>query len=214
MLDPAAALANRVFERQAWAQERLAGHAGSVFVVVVGPLSTALRIDDSGRLAGTSRAGLAPDLTLTLSPIGIPSFLADPSRWTEFVAESGDPALAATLRDLAQTLPWFAEHTFADAFGPIIGQRVADAGRALLAFPEHAAGRLGESIGSFARDEAALVASAGQLRDFTENTATLAERVDTLGSRIDALAARIDSAAGAAATAAASHANVVPLPRI
>ena len=55
LLDPAAALANRVFEQQAWAQERLAGHAGRVFVVAVGPFSTALRIDASGRVAGTPR---------------------------------------------------------------------------------------------------------------------------------------------------------------
>ena len=212
-LDPAAALANRVFDRQAWAQQRLAGHAGRVFVIAVGPLSTALRIDDSGRLTGTDLAGLAPDLTLTLSPLGIPSFLANPARWTEFVSEAGDPELAATLKDLALTLPWFAEHTFAEAFGPIIGQRVADAGRRLLAFPEYAAGRLGESLGSFARDEAALVAGAGHLRDFTQSTAALTARVEALASRIDALAARLDSAPGAAETAAAPHAKVVPLPR-
>jgi ubiquinone biosynthesis protein UbiJ len=210
LLDPAAALANRVFERQAWAQERLAGHAGRVFVVAVGPFSTALRIDASGHVAGTPLGGVAPDLTLTLSPMGIPSFLANPSRWPEFVTESGDSGLAATLRDLALTLPWFAEHTFAEAFGPIIGKRFADTGRRLLAFPEYAAGRLGESLGNFARDEAALVAGAGHLRDFTESTATLAARVDALALRIDALAARIDSARISAGTPTAS---IVSLPR-
>jgi ubiquinone biosynthesis accessory factor UbiJ len=206
VLDPAAALANRIFERQAWAQERLAVHAGRVFVIAVGPVSTALRIEGSGRLAATSLAGLVPDLKLTLSPIGIPSFLANPSRWTEFVTETGDPALAATLQDLAQTLPWFAEQTFAGALGPIVGQRVADAGRRLLAFPEYAAERLSESLASFARDEAELVAGAGHLHDFAENTAALAARVEALAARIDALAARLDGAG-------ASRDNVVPLAR-
>jgi len=206
MLDPAAALANRIVERQAWAQERLAAHAGRVVVVAVGPVRTALRIEASGRMAATALAGLVPDLELTVSPIAVPSFLADPSRWGELVTESGDASLAATLKDLAQTLPWFAEETFAGALGPIVGQRVADAGRKLLAFPEYAAGRLAESLASFARDEAALVAGAGHLRDFTESATALAARVDALASRIDALAARLDAAG-------ASRKNVVPLAR-
>ena len=206
MLDPAAALANRIVERQAWAQERLAAHAGQVVVVAVGPVRTALRIEASGRMAATALAGLVPDLELTVSPIAVPSFLADPSRWGELVTESGDASLAATLKDLAQTLPWFAEETFAGALGPIVGQRVADAGRKLLAFPEYAAGRLAESLASFARDEAALVAGAGHLRDFTESATALAARVDALASRIDALAARLDAAG-------ASRKNVVPLAR-
>ena len=194
MPDPAAALANRILERQAWAQERLAAHTGRVFVVSVGPLSTALRVEASGRLAATSLAGLAPDLRLTLSPPGVASFLANPARWSEFVSAVGDPALAATLRDLAQTLPWFAEQTFAGALGPILGQRAADAGRRLLAFPEYAAGRLAESFASYARDEAELVAGAGHLADFTADTAALAARVEALTARIEALAARIAGA--------------------
>lgn len=213
MLDPAATLANRFVERQAWAQERIKAHAGRVVVIAVGPVSAALRIEASGRLAATSLAGLVPDLKLTLSPVGIPSFLADPSRWNEFVTEAGDPALAATLKDLAQTLPWFAEQTFAGAFGPIVGQRVADAGRRLLAFPQYAAERLSESLGSFARDEAELVAGAGHLRDFTEQAAALAARVDSLAPRIDALAARLDSAGAAAGTEGAPRAKLVTLPR-
>ena len=80
-----------------------------------------------------------PDLTLTLSPLGVPSLLANPARWGEFVTADGDAALAATLQELAQTLPWFVERAFASALGPILGQRVADAGRRLLAFPEYAA---------------------------------------------------------------------------
>jgi ubiquinone biosynthesis protein UbiJ len=191
MPDPAAALANRILERQAWAQERLAAHAGSVVVIGVGPLSTALRVEDSGRLAATPLAGLVPDLRLTLSPPAVPSFLANPARWPEFVAESGDPALAATLKDLAQTLPWFVEQTFAGALGPILGQRAADAGRRLLAFPEYAAGRLAESVASYARDEAELVAGAGHLADFTADTAALAARVEALSAATEALAARI-----------------------
>jgi len=209
MQPPAAILANRFLERQAWAQQRLAAHAGRSLVVVVGPLSSALAIDASGRVAATTLAGLAPDLTLTLSPLAVPSFLADPSRWSEFVVATGDAALAATLRDLAQTLPWFVEQTFADVLGPIVGQRAADAGRRLLAFPEFAAARLAESFASYARDEAALLAGATELDLFTAHTAELAARTDALAARIEALAARLDTAA----SGGAAQPKVVTLPR-
>ena len=47
-MQPAAALANRVLEREAWARERLAAHAGQGFVLAVGPVATGFRIDSTG----------------------------------------------------------------------------------------------------------------------------------------------------------------------
>jgi ubiquinone biosynthesis protein UbiJ len=210
MAEPAAALANRLLEPDGWARERLAAHAGRTFVIALGPLATALTVEASGRFAAAPLAGRAPDLTLTLSPLALPSFLANPARWADFVTATGDPELAGTLRDLAQTLPWFVERTLADAFGPILGQRAADAGRTLLAFPEQAAAHLAESLASYARDEAALLAGAAELRELTAQSAALAERVERLAARIDALAGRFDAAA---AEPANRRSRVVTLPR-
>jgi ubiquinone biosynthesis protein UbiJ len=197
-MDPAAALANRVLDDQAWARQRLSAHAGQAFVVAVGPFAHAMRIDASGSVETAALAEAAADLTLTLSPLDVPAFLANPARWSEFVAASGDPGLAATLQDVAQALPWFAERVLSDALGPIVGQRVADAGRRLLGLPEHAAQRIGESIASYARDEAGIAAHATALRRFADDTAALAARVDALTPRIDALAARLAAPARAA----------------
>src|SRR6185295_14766383 len=107
----------------------------------------------------------------------------------EYVKEDGDVALGGTLKELAQTLPWFVEAAFARALGPIAGQRVADAGRHLLAFPAHAATRLADSAGRYARDEAGLVVRHDELRLMTEQTALLAQRVDALEARVAALTA-------------------------
>jgi ubiquinone biosynthesis protein UbiJ len=192
--DPSAlpgALANRVLEREAWARTQLAAHAGRVFVVTAGPLATAMRIDATGMVETVPLASNAADLRLTLSPLAAPSFLADPTRWDEFVTAEGDAALAATLKDLARTLPWFVEHAFAQALGPIVGQRLADAGRRLLAFPEYAATRIGGSVASYARDEARLVASGDDVRGFALDAAALGARVDALAERLDALAKRL-----------------------
>ena len=194
-MQPAAALANRVLEREAWARERLAAHAGQAFVVAIGPVATAFRIDSTGLIESTPLSGGSADLTLSISPLAIPSFLSDPSRWDSVVTATGAPALAATLRDLSLTLPWFVEQAFASALGPIVGQRVADAGRRMLAFPGYAIDRVSESVGSYARDEAGLLARGDELRALTQENLALEARVDALAARLDALAVHLSGTA-------------------
>ena len=196
--DPSAippTLANRVFEREAWAQDCLAAHAGKVFAVAVGPVAASLAIDAFGKFAAAPRRDAPPDLTLTLAPLTVPSFLAEPARWDELVTSAGDPALAATLKGLAETLPWFVERAFASVLGPIVGLRVADAGRHILAFPAYAAAHVGDSVRSFARDEAGLAATRQDGHTFGEQAAAIAQRVEALAVRLDALEARLHNAA-------------------
>jgi ubiquinone biosynthesis accessory factor UbiJ len=185
----ASELANRTLGREAWAREKLAAHAGQVFAVSVGPASAGLRIGADGALESASLSGITPELRLTISPLQLPAFLADPRKWNEYVKEDGDVALGGTLKALAQTLPWFVEQAFARALGPIAGQRFADAGRHLLAFPGHAASRLSESVGRYARDESGLVVGDDEMRTFAGETAALAARVDALAARVEALSA-------------------------
>ena len=187
----APALVNRALEHEGWAQTSLAAHAGRTFAINAGPATTRLRIDAAGMLEAAPRDGTGADLTLSISPLSVPSFLANPRRWDELVVAGGDAALAATLKGLAETLPWFVERAFAGALGPIAGQRVADAGRSLLAFPEYAASRVGESLTSYARDETQLAATGADARAFGEEVSAIAVRVDAAASRVDALAARL-----------------------
>jgi len=197
--DPAAvpaALANRVLGRESWARVCLAAHAGRVFAVAVGPVATSMRIDASGTIESTPHPSGPPDLKLTISPLTVPSLLADPTRWDEFVAVDGDPALAATLKGLAETLPWFVERALAGALGPIVGQRIADAGRRLLALPEYAGTHVGASVASYARDESLFAVKAAEARSIGNEIAATATRVDALATRVDALAARIAAAPG------------------
>src|SRR2546423_5958214 len=124
---------NRALDRAPWALERLVAHAGRSFSVTIGPLATTLRIAPDGHVEAAPAASTA-DVRLQVSPVTLPSFLADPRRWNELVTEEGDVALGGTLKELAQTLPWVVEDAFARAFGAVVGQRVADTGRRLLAF--------------------------------------------------------------------------------
>ena len=188
------AAANRLLEQEPWARERLAAFAGRSFTLRVGPIASAFGVDARGMLEPARLAGATPDLALSLSPLDVPAFLADPKRWNEFVTEEGDAQLGGVLKDLAQTLPWFVERLFARALGPVIGQRAADAGRRMLDLPEYAAKRLAANVGTYARDEAGVLAHPADLRDLADQTAALAERVDALGTRIERLASGLPPA--------------------
>jgi len=192
--DPAAlpgALANRMLDREAWARQRFAAHAGRSFVVAVGPAASAFAIDATGHVASTFGTRGAADLTLSVSPLDLPAFLADPSRWDRYVTAEGDAELAATLRELAPTLPWFVEQAFAHVLGDVVGQRVADAGRRLLAFPEYAASRVSESVASYAHERSGLLATGDEGGVFAAQVEAVAARTDALAARLEALAARI-----------------------
>jgi ubiquinone biosynthesis protein UbiJ len=191
-IDPAIGLANRVLEREDWARERLSAHAGRTVRMICGPMASTLAIAPSGMLSPSQSAA---DLTLSIPPLRLPTLLAHPERWTELVSVDGDAALAATLADLARTLPWFVEQAFASAFGPLIGTRLADAGRELLALPERAAQSFGESLSSYARDEAGLGVSASTFADFVAEAAAVAARVDALALRLDQAAPAGDAKA-------------------
>jgi ubiquinone biosynthesis protein UbiJ len=187
---------NRVLADEPWARERLAAHAGRAFSVRVGPLTTAFRIDGQGTLASAPLAGTTPDLVLTLSPFNVPAFLANPARWAEFVTEEGDVGLGGTLKELAQTLPWFVEKLSARAFGTIVGQRVADAGRRALELPEYASRRIGENVGTYARDEVEWLAHPADMRALGDDAQVLEKRIDELGARVESLALQVAEVTG------------------
>jgi|SRR5882672_1976656 len=181
------AAVNSILADEPWARERLAAHAGRTFVVRVGPLTSGFSIEEHGALANAPLAGATPDLVLTLSPLHVAPFLADPKRWNEFVMESGDVALGGTLKELAETLPWFVERLCARTFGPIIGQRIADTGRRMLEMPQYAATRITANVGAYARDEVQVLAHPSDMRKLAEQATELAGRIDALGARIGAL---------------------------
>jgi ubiquinone biosynthesis protein UbiJ len=185
-MNVAADIINRMLDREAWARERLAAHSGRTMRVVVGPASIGYTIDDGGRLLP---ATAAPDLTLTISPLRLTGLLAQPGRWQELVVADGDTALAATLAELALTLPMFVEQAFARALGPIVGQQVAAAGRQLLTMPEYAVQRFGDGVARYVGDEADIGVRASEARAFAADVAALSAAVDALTARVDALAA-------------------------
>ena len=178
---------NRTLERERWARDKLAAHAGRTVRIEVGLVGSQFAIDAEGRLADSSAD---PDLTLTISPLQLPGLLAAPERWSQRVATEGDVALASTLGELASTLPWFVERTFAAFLGPIVGQQVADAGRRLLEMSDYARERLTDGVMRYIGEETKLAVGIGQARSFADAVVATAARVEALEVRIDALSSR------------------------
>ena len=191
MKDPASAfgerIANGLIGSEAWAAEKLRAHAGRSFRLRCGPISSVFAIGPEGRVEALPTRDAAPDAEIVVSPLDAPAFLAAPERWSSLVNSTGDAALIETLRELATTLPWFVERSFARTFGPVAGQRLADAGRVLLGFPAFASDRLADNVVSYARDEAGLIARGTEARAFAEDQAALVERVERLLARVDRL---------------------------
>jgi ubiquinone biosynthesis protein UbiJ len=79
------------------------------------------------------------------------------------------------------------EQTFARVLGPVAGTRIADAGRALLQVPGHAAASFGASVRDYVRDETHLAVTRAELDAFEADVAALAERVEALALSVDAL---------------------------
>jgi len=181
-------LANRALQREDALRARLAAHSGAVFSVAAGAAKAVFCIDDAGALAPAAEDAL-PSLALTIRPLDVAALLHDPARFDEWVHADGDAALAATLRELCVTLPWFVEQMFGDLFGALLGQRLADAGRQLLGLPGHVATRVSASVASYVREEANIAMGADDVRGFGDDIARVDARADALAGRIDTLEA-------------------------
>jgi ubiquinone biosynthesis protein UbiJ len=179
-------LVNRALAREASLRARLATHAGAGFTLASGALHTRFVIEPDGRLAFPVDDS-PPTLTLRVAPTDIPALLHDPGQFDARVHADGDAALATTLKEIAQTFPWFVERALASAFGAVAGQRLAEVGRAALGFPGQAAARLRTSVSSYLRDEADLLVRKEDAASWAADANALAARVDALALRVQGL---------------------------
>ncbi len=187
--DVAARLANRALLREDTLRARLAAHAGAVLRVTSGALHAQFAVGADGALAQAADDAV-PTLTLTILPLDVPALLHDPSRFAALTHADGDAALAQTLAELATTVPWFVEQAFGDAFGAVIGQRLASTGHDLLGLPLHVAERLRASAAGYVQHEVKFGVSRDDADAFAAAAADATARTDALGERIARLPAR------------------------
>jgi ubiquinone biosynthesis protein UbiJ len=177
---------NRLLAAEPWARERLAPFAGEALELRAPPLP-ALRLAIAP--GGTVQAAEAePALVMTLKP-EFPAALARGEEHAMRAVEiEGNAKLAAEILVLARHLRWDAEEALSRLLGDIAAHRIADAGRAFMAWHLDAARRLTGALADYATDEQQLLLRRVELEGLGEALARLRDGIARLEKRIDRFA--------------------------
>lgn len=189
----AAGALNALLEREPWARERLARHAGKTVRFVLAGYSVSLTPDSEGRVEAAD-AAIVPDVTLTLQASRL-----DPSRllaggkpdFAEVTHISGDAALAQVVADLARDLRWDAEADLARLVGDIPAARLVAGARSLFGGLRDAGGRLAANVSEYLAEEQAVLAGKPLLEQWRQDLAELQAGTDALARRTAELDARL-----------------------
>lgn len=189
---------NAMLDREPWARDRLATHAGQCVRVIAAGQPVALRIETDGKVASADPDTVADvTLTLDLSRISLTSLIrADAAgraaAITRLTHIQGDAALARTVSELAEHLRWDVEAELASHVGDIAAHRIVDGARGLTGALRHQVTSLADNVIDYlTQEQPALVAK--QARDDWARRATdTVGQLDALGARMDALAARLE----------------------
>jgi ubiquinone biosynthesis protein UbiJ len=176
---------NHLLGAEPWARERLAAFAGETLELRAPPLP-ALRL--SILPGGTVEAASAmPGLLMTLKP----EFLVGLARGEEHalrsVAVEGNAELAAEVLVLARQLRWEMEEDLSRLFGDIAAHRIAEAGRAFVAWHLDAAQRLAGAAADYVTDEKPFLTRRAELDTLAESVAQLRDAIARLDKRLERL---------------------------
>ena len=182
----AAGFINHLLRGASWARDALKPFAGRTARIEVIPFALALTVVESGEI--TPAAGVAPDVTLQLTP-GLVLRLAarDDNAWRQ-IAVAGDADFAAAIHHVARNLRWDVEEDLSRAFGDIAAHRMAEAGRTIQRWGEQAADSTARSFAEYWTEERPLVAARRDLDAFGRAVDQLRDDAARLEKRIEQIA--------------------------
>lgn len=185
---------NALLQREGWARDRLARHAGKTVRFMVGSYKISFAIQATGLVQPSDRA-VVPDVTLTIPAnrlADLPGVLRarDPALLTELLHVQGDAGLAQVVSDLARDLRWDVEDDLSRVVGDVAAVRLLKAGGVLAGGMQSAAVRLAGNVSEFLSEESALLASRPAFDDWTADMQAMVSRLDQLDRRVAALAPR------------------------
>lgn len=195
-----------LLEQQQWARERLRAHAGGGLRVLVElPSSRSaelgelrLQIDDSGLLrAADPQQRFDVTLRFRASLEAVFDVLAKgPESTVRHLRIDGDPALAATIGDLARYLRWEPEEDLSRVIGDAAAHRVAGALRVGADGMRDAAQRAFASASAWVAGDQQQLTTKPLTAWFGDELGDLALRISDLEARFKRLAAQRRSKAG------------------
>lgn len=190
MLDmPLLATLNHLLRQHRWALDLLVGHAGKQIVVKGGLLPWRFTIQDNGEL-GSARDDVPAALTVQLTPAALTALALRRAPGNQDWQFDGDAGLAQDLRQIAENVRWDAEEDLSKVFGDTAAQKLVAGARAFAGWQEQAMQTVARQWTEYLTQEKPVVASAGKVREFTDQVDQLRDDVDRLEARIAQLEGR------------------------
>jgi ubiquinone biosynthesis protein UbiJ len=176
---------NRLFAQTPGVRDSLAKHAGRTLALDMALFRAHLRVDEGGGLhaAPMDEAEavifLTPDVLLRLPEKGKAAFRE--------LRTEGDAELLSAFNDAFQQLDLDAEAELSRLFGPIVGFRMAKAGRAFTSWAKQAAEDTARAFAEYAVEESPLLASRVEVERFNREVDQLRDDAARLEARLSRL---------------------------
>jgi ubiquinone biosynthesis protein UbiJ len=163
----------------------LARHAGRKLAIDALISRHMFLIKEDGQLASVSDTEadatikLTPDLLTRLPFEGKAAFRSAPTE--------GDAELLSAFNDVFQNMTWDAEADLSKVFGPVVGFRLAEAGRSFTGWLNQATTDTAKTLTEYATHENPMLASPLDIRHFNTEVDTLRDDVARLEARLTKL---------------------------
>ncbi len=186
---------NALLQREDWARQRLAAHAGKTLRLSAGgPWRLQATLSSDGLLQA-SDAAIVPDVVLSLPPS---HWRELPDLWrrggvahvSSVVHIEGDAGLAQVVSDLARDLRWDVEDDLSRVVGDVAALRLTGALRAAGNGAREAAGKARDNVAEYLAEESAMAIRRADFDAWRTEVDDLLSRLDALDRRVAAQAAR------------------------
>ena len=172
---------NRLFAQTPGARELLAPHAGRILALDLALLRVTLQLDTGGNLHAAP--GTAAEAVVFLSPDALARLPLQGKAALQNLRGEGDAELRAAFLDALQQLDLDAEAELSRMFGPVLGFRLAESGRAFSGWLKQASEDTARAFAEYAVEEAPLLASRTEVDRFKREVEQLREDAAGLEAR-------------------------------
>ncbi len=174
---------NHLLRQADWARQRLAPHVGCRARIDMPPWSVEFRIGADGLVYQPGEPG-APDVVFSL-PFDAPlRALRGQAEVFRAARVEGKADLADALNFVLLNLRWDAEEDLSRLVGDIAAHRLAHGARAFADWHRDAAGRLGDNLAEYLREERPLLVGRRQLDDLAASARQFEADLSALESRV------------------------------
>ncbi len=176
---------NRLFAQTPGARDLLSKHAGRIVALDLTLFRTQFRVEENGGLHTATETPAETTIFITAAELArLP--LEGKAALRELRSE-GDAELAMAFNAALQQIDLDAEAELSRVFGPIIGFRMAEAGRAFGSWAKQAAEDTARTFAEYAVEESPMLASRANVDRFKHEVDQLRDEVSRFEDRINRL---------------------------